>query len=697
MQIRFTNGIERAICRFGDSFLKEILTIDNDEILNVIKCSIIVNWLAEEKMKHKISMMACLAAVIVSGCTTPEPIVLCNAYGGEMHQITIDEGTIVESVVCPYGCAYGVCLPECSVDADCGAAKECINQTCVDVTCINDAGCPTGQVCENGICVLDICETDDDCGDMSVCRDGVCVDVECMSDEDCPDDAICDDGVCIEVECVDDSGCAAGERCEDGLCVSEDLCPGDPNKTQPGLCGCDFSDTDSNGNGIADYIEDNTMSCPEGTVAVKTTTDLSVCAKTISNAEEFKAFRDRWNAGKFDYDGIVLVNDININSKDWEPIEDFDGIFIGGCHEITNHVNNSRTALKAPLFRLAVTAQFLHLRVDMDSSANSLLVLEDLGGTIYKNIRLSGAVQGSNGVGSLIGYNDYSDRTLVLDHITSDVAIAGASDYNGGLIGYALSSLRVSNSAYNGQMTMCGGSSGGLIGAYNGESLNVEHFTTKAKIHCHGDRIGMVVGSVYLSMDASLDGIGEYRLLDIASRGSVVGNNSVGGIIGYLSGWYNYLEIPELHMDISNVYSASEILGDEGVGGVIGEINFTHAAFDSMFGVTNGYVTGAIVGDTWNAYIGIHPDNAGIYMGGLHVWNDYKNNDATDDYSNKSFYYNTNGEAVLEGTKEKLVDVLNQTLADPHYSESLSGGKPWTTSSYKLPDGSIVRTPVLDI
>ena len=36
----------------------------------------------------------------------------------------------------------------------------------------------------------------------------------------------------------------------------DDLCPEDPNKTTPGICGCGIPDTDANGNGIADCNDD---------------------------------------------------------------------------------------------------------------------------------------------------------------------------------------------------------------------------------------------------------------------------------------------------------------------------------------------------------------------------------------------------------------------------------------------------------
>jgi len=38
--------------------------------------------------------------------------------------------------------------------------------------------------------------------------------------------------------------------------VSNDNCPNDPNKTQPGICGCGISDTDSGGDGIPDCNDD---------------------------------------------------------------------------------------------------------------------------------------------------------------------------------------------------------------------------------------------------------------------------------------------------------------------------------------------------------------------------------------------------------------------------------------------------------
>lgn len=41
----------------------------------------------------------------------------------------------------------------------------------------------------------------------------------------------------------------------DGTPDCNDLCPGDPGKASPGVCGCGVADTDGNGNGVADCLE----------------------------------------------------------------------------------------------------------------------------------------------------------------------------------------------------------------------------------------------------------------------------------------------------------------------------------------------------------------------------------------------------------------------------------------------------------
>jgi hypothetical protein len=66
-------------------------------------------------------------------------------------------------------------------------------------------------------------------------------------------------------DCVNAGGVPSGTICEedldgdgvDGTCG--DQCPNDPNKTEPGVCGCDVPDTDSDGDTVPDCFD----GCPD--------------------------------------------------------------------------------------------------------------------------------------------------------------------------------------------------------------------------------------------------------------------------------------------------------------------------------------------------------------------------------------------------------------------------------------------------
>ena len=78
---------------------------------------------------------------------------------------------------------------------------------------------------------------------------------DCAADVDA--DGICDCPTELEVrndvgQCV----CVSGyERADDGSCTPVDLCPTDPDKTVPGICGCGVPDTNADSDDYADCEE----------------------------------------------------------------------------------------------------------------------------------------------------------------------------------------------------------------------------------------------------------------------------------------------------------------------------------------------------------------------------------------------------------------------------------------------------------
>lgn len=60
------------------------------------------------------------------------------------------------------------------------------------------------------------------------------------------------DGYRIDSMTVNLTDCKVEDNDGDGTFNCDDNCPNDPNKTEPGICGCGFSDTDTDNNGTPD-------------------------------------------------------------------------------------------------------------------------------------------------------------------------------------------------------------------------------------------------------------------------------------------------------------------------------------------------------------------------------------------------------------------------------------------------------------
>jgi len=132
-----------------------------------------------------------------------------------------------------------------------GGACESLNGCEINATCDQDGNC-------NGESVVGLsCMNDDDCG-LGLCVNGGCA---CVADAGC-----CLDDACYTISealCLAEGGeplSSCNDLDLDGNAGCDDLCPEDPDKTEPGECGCGVSDVDSDGDTVPDCFD----ICPGG-------------------------------------------------------------------------------------------------------------------------------------------------------------------------------------------------------------------------------------------------------------------------------------------------------------------------------------------------------------------------------------------------------------------------------------------------
>ena len=175
------------------------------------------------------------------------------------------------------------CADDCPMDpektepGDCGCGTTDIDTDGDGVSdCID--GCPDDPAkTEPGDCGCGVVDIDSDGDGTSDCIDGCPDDPEKTEPSDCgcgfPDSPDCGD--CNGNGIPDDEDIASGtsEDCDgngvpdecqqdadgDGLIDACDACPADPDKIEPGDCGCGVADTDSDGDGVVDCLD----GCPD--------------------------------------------------------------------------------------------------------------------------------------------------------------------------------------------------------------------------------------------------------------------------------------------------------------------------------------------------------------------------------------------------------------------------------------------------
>lgn len=93
----------------------------------------------------------------------------------------------------------------------------------------------------------------DHCGACEI----TCEEIVCC-EETTPIPVLTLGGVVLVQDSDGDEGdlCCEPDTDGDGQCGTQDQCPEDPDKTEPGVCGCEVSETDSDEDGTPDCIDD---------------------------------------------------------------------------------------------------------------------------------------------------------------------------------------------------------------------------------------------------------------------------------------------------------------------------------------------------------------------------------------------------------------------------------------------------------
>lgn len=248
--------------------------------------------------------------------------------------------------------------------------------------------------------------------------------------------------------------------------------------------------------------------------------------------------------------------------------------------------------------------------------------LNNAGGSTFRNIHVSGSVNGTNRVGGLIGNID----SALVDRATSSADVGPGSEQSagygiGGIIGTATNSV-FSNFDASGDIK--GDSNvGGAIGSA-GEST-ITNLTASGDIEIFstggGGAIGFGSGNfTNIHATGDVDGgqqvgglIGTYQgngtLQTATASGKVNGSNSVGGLIGRAAA------------NITDATASGEVTGNQYVGGLAGQSNDTlsnvHATGNVFGGGNVGGLIGENHGDVSNSDATGNVQSEGDNVGGL--------------------------------------------------------------------------------
>jgi hypothetical protein len=291
---------------------------------------------------------------------------------------------------------------------------------------------------------------------------------------------------------------------------------------------------------------------------------------TISNAQQLAGLAKLVNDGMDSFSGDAIrlsssTSTISLSGKNWTPIGTLSTPFAG------NFDGNGRV-----IYGLTATNglnyQGLFGYVDAP------------GDVVFTNIHLTGVlIKGGGGIGGVAGYMKASYGSATIANCSSQGTVSGTNNCVGGIMGvfyspsiYVASMLNCSSTGNVSSTT--GSYVGGVVGLFIADSMEdyslIGNCSSTGSVSSAGDFVGGVVGSIWSSGSWM-----PVMVTDCSSTGDVLGNQYVGGIIGWNENGYMF-----------NNGKIGTVSGSDSVGGIAGTCRFGSET------MANCVVAGAVTG-----------------------------------------------------------------------------------------------------
>ncbi len=357
----------------------------------------------------------------------------------------------------------------------------------------------------------------------------------------------------------------------------------------------------------------------------------------------------------------------------------FSGTYDGGGNTISN-ISMSATSADSGLFRQTAGATIKNLTLNSVtlSAANfgesGALVGQANGSLTIENVIVDDlSLTGSSGVlGGLVGYlYETSSGSAAISHVTVTGSISGVDDL-GGLIGHAEYEgyVLIDNVTTNVAITGTGGRNGGMIGYLDSDDPPFTFALTNAS------SVGPVTGTYSnggLIGEVDLSAGGTATISNSSSSSTVVGSSTkLGGLIG--DAYAYHASNPSL--TIMSSYATGNVSSSatsDYIGGLLGRLRVGDGTNPGTATITDSYATGDVrstANTSWGDYVGGLLGMAYANGGAISITNSSSSGEvwAADDYVGGLI-----GDAEASGATATLV-LANVTVAGTVRGDAEVGG-----------------------